>query len=135
MPIAALRFRRMQAGKHRGFGMIQIWKAELGFPPSQFPSLAFAPHGRPPPDGWPLRMRQPWWLGDGIAVYPDSTGMFFLSPRIPGGRSACPTPARCSGAEGDRWGCLSPRVSDPGLLRLVRPRACKIRTLASHGTP
>jgi len=68
MPIAALRFRRMQASKHGGFGMIQIWKAELGFPPSQFPFLAFAPHGRPPPDGWPMRMRQPWWLVDGIAV-------------------------------------------------------------------
>src|ERR1700747_1368374 len=69
MPIAALRFRRMQASKHGGFGMIQIWTAELGFPPSQFPFLAFAPHGRPPPDGWPMRMRQPWWLVDGIAVY------------------------------------------------------------------
>jgi hypothetical protein len=58
----------MQVSKHGSFGMIQIWKAELGFPPSQFPFLAFAPHGRPPPDGWSMRMRELWQHVGDIAV-------------------------------------------------------------------
>jgi len=48
--------------------MIQIRKAELGFPPNLFPFLAFAPHGWPPPDGWPMRMWQLGRLVDGIRV-------------------------------------------------------------------
>jgi hypothetical protein len=53
MPIAALRLRRRQASKHGRFRVIQIRNAELGFPPSQVPFLAFAPRGWPSPDGWP----------------------------------------------------------------------------------
>jgi hypothetical protein len=45
-----------------------------------FPFLAFAPHGRPPPDGWPMRMRQPWWLVDGIDVNQDRTTFRFDLP-------------------------------------------------------
>jgi hypothetical protein len=31
-------------------------EGRLGFPPGRFPFLVFAPHGWPPPDGWPMRM-------------------------------------------------------------------------------
>src|SRR4030088_1661405 len=71
MPIAALRFRRMQASKHGGLRVIQIRKAKLGFPPSQFPFLDFAPHGGRLPTAGPMRMRQLRRLVDAIAVYRD----------------------------------------------------------------
>jgi hypothetical protein len=56
-----------------------------------------------------------------------AVGIVFFRPRHAGCRiPAPPKPTRCRGAEADRSGLLSPGVSDPGLLRLLRRRACTI---------
>jgi hypothetical protein len=52
--------------------------------------------------------------------------LFFPSPDMQGVESPPATPTQCRGAEADRSGLPVPSVSDPGLLRLLRRRACTI---------
>src|SRR6266567_9426633 len=82
----------------------------------------------------PLAKRSTHWVVINFrsADHPDRTravsavGIVFSNPRHAGCTIHVRTPTRCRRAEANRLGCLSDGVSDPGLLRLLRRRACKI---------
>jgi hypothetical protein len=68
MAITALRFRRSKANNHGGLGLIEIWKAQSCFRPSDPSIIRFSSHVQPPPKRLNMKMLIVHMAGDGFAV-------------------------------------------------------------------